>query len=968
MLKRIYLACALAVTLLAAMLSPVLAGPYPQAIPSVAALQALGGGSAQTAHATVGGLQYDWVSGTCTPDGSVTIAATNVPISGAGAGCWVAPLAALPPPVRAGPAAIQQASLWNSGVAWGTSFVQGVGGQTPFTTTLAIMTGRPFSNQGAGGQTSKQVAVREGASNSLAIATVIGGAVPASGGAAVTFATGYEPLTNQGPNSLSASIGGVPGTLSWLGSNIVASISGTTLHVTTFVNGTLAAGQAIFQGGVAPQTFILSQIATAPGDASTWTVNNSQAVGSQALYTSAWTFTRTAPGSNTPVSTPTQLVVNVGTLNQGAVILWIGRNNLDNPTQIMADLAAIVATLGGNQNYLILTELNGDGEGTGTSTYNAIADLSSREASAYPGHVVDVRGYLANAVPLPGEFTLNCATQHCTTQGMIDAGLSPTTQDFIDIGNNIVPLSLRFDVKHPNSAANGVVAQRVALALSNSVLAMFVGCGTTHPTQPVDCVTPAGEVRLLSNGGIDGGAIGGAWTLQAGAWSNGNVVINPIGGGEIFFNLQSGTSGIGFGNGGGAVVSYMNNLGQLGLGNTSPSKMLTIVTPGTTTGEGILVSSNGAFLPTITIGDNINSSFLQLRIAGGGSVLAQIGGPATASGLTDIQIGTDVTGSRANAFLDVARSTTSATLNDALTSTVNYPMTLSHSTSGTAAAGFGTGIPFTLQNAAGTLKEFGEASVSELTATAGAEDGLFQVQLLRAGTLAQSLLVAPGRWIVGAQTDYAAAFATGSASTAVLITPGLAGTAGGSSVRLEGDAATPTLLGIRAEGLPNARTAVAQGSNLLAIGAQGWNGSANATTAQFLMTAAENFVSTTNRGTNINVQTTAKGAGTPTTTFTFFGNGHVQFLAPAPPVLSSCGTSPTLGSGSTDTEGYFTEGSGATGCTVTFAGTYPAKPACTITSEAGLQFSYVPSTTGFVITDVGALASTTFHYQCAGTG
>ncbi len=93
-------------------------------------------------------------------------------------------------------------------VAWGDSLTAGGEGITDtgaYPADLATLISQSVVNQGVGGNTSTQVGVREGAVPTSA--TVAGGMIPASGGVAVTFPTGYEPVTNQGPGA------GTPGTL-----------------------------------------------------------------------------------------------------------------------------------------------------------------------------------------------------------------------------------------------------------------------------------------------------------------------------------------------------------------------------------------------------------------------------------------------------------------------------------------------------------------------------------------------------------------------------------------------------------------------------------------------------------------------------------------------------------------------------------------------------------------------------------
>lgn len=94
------------------------------------------------------------------------------------------------------------------------------------------------------------------------------------------------------------------------------------------------------------------------------------------------------------------------------------------------------------------------------------------------------------------------------------------------------------------------------------------------------------------------------------------------------------------------------------------------------------------------------------------------------------------------------------------------------------------------------------------------------------------------------------------------------------------------------------------------------------------------------------------------------GDGHhdTKGIAPA---ITSCGTSPSAVTGD-DLSGHFTEGSVATGCTLTFHTAYAAAPTCTVSSRAGLVFTYTTSTTALTITNVGALSSTTLDYECHG--
>lgn len=94
--------------------------------------------------------------------------------------------------------------------------------------------------------------------------------------------------------------------------------------------------------------------------------------------------------------------------------------------------------------------------------------------------------------------------------------------------------------------------------------------------------------------------------------------------------------------------------------------------------------------------------------------------------------------------------------------------------------------------------------------------------------------------------------------------------------------------------------------------------------------------------------------------------GHVLTLG-RPPVLTSCGTSPTIAG--TDYAGTVTGGSAnAAGCVITFAQAYLATPYCLLVAEnpATSPLAYSASTTAITIsgTNMGAAVA---HYICSGS-
>lgn len=138
--------------------------------------------------------------------------------------------------------------------------------------------------------------------------------------------------------------------------------------------------------------------------------------------------------------------------------------------------------------------------------------------------------------------------------------------------------------------------------------------------------------------------------------------------------------------------------------------------------------------------------------------------------------------------------------------------------------------------------------------------------------------------------------------------------------------------------------------------------SGNATSTGSIFNIFSNYPSSGSVVMNIlNTGNVGIGTTTPSSKLTVFGHVGTDGAIPA---LTSCGTSPAITLGSTDTAGEITEGSGATGCTITFASAYTTTPFCTVTEQSGLAASYTISTSTITITNIGALSNTKINYVC----
>jgi lysophospholipase L1-like esterase len=121
-------------------------------------------------------------------------------------------------------------------------------------------------------------------------------------------------------------------------------------------------------------------------------------------------------------------------------IFWVGSNNVDQPSQIKADIAACIATLvPGNDRFMVLPVFNDaiPSEWRGTPLYATILQLNAELAALYPQHYTDVRAYLVSQFE-PWD-----------------------SQDVADVQNDLVPSSMRIDDIHLNYKGQELAVQKV---------------------------------------------------------------------------------------------------------------------------------------------------------------------------------------------------------------------------------------------------------------------------------------------------------------------------------------------------------------------------------------------------------------------------------------------------------------------------------------------------------------------------
>ena len=95
--------------------------------------------------------------------------------------------------------------------------------------------------------------------------------------------------------------------------------------------------------------------------------------------------------------------------------------------------------------------------------------------------------------------------------------------------------------------------------------------------------------------------------------------------------------------------------------------------------------------------------------------------------------------------------------------------------------------------------------------------------------------------------------------------------------------------------------------------------------------------------------------------------GKISTTQTAKPTIGTCGTSPTVATGSTDISGYFTVGgvTAVTSCTITFDSAWATAPNCILmTKNAAVTMGATTDTTHIYATSAATMSTDTVAYFC----
>ena len=228
-----------------------------------------------------------------------------------------------------------------------------MGGATTVCTAFSSLSGYPCSNYGVGGQTSTQIASRQG------------------GYATTVTVSGNQLVT--GSNSITA-----------LNGNAITSMSLDPLAVQLLSTPSDNTSRSLI-GTLCGQVGTIARAAS----------------GGPPSTSETYTFTPTATlGSPVACAANSALTLANNSLWPQPNILWAGRNNYTQTAQVISDNQAMVTALA-QSNYVVLSILNGEynyewSSASPSTYYDDIIAINAGFASAFGAHYLDVRSYLVS--------------------------------------------------------------------------------------------------------------------------------------------------------------------------------------------------------------------------------------------------------------------------------------------------------------------------------------------------------------------------------------------------------------------------------------------------------------------------------------------------------------------------------------------------------------------------------------------
>jgi len=252
---------------------------------------------------------------------------------------------------------------------------------------VEAVTGWTTTNLGVSGNTSTEVAIRQGGVRPLL--TVTGDQIPATGSVAVTTVD---------PGSSFRGAGTTSGAFSWPGT--LAGVPGTFIH----------------HSELSPVTR---------------------------------EFVRDTAGTAVACPPGTPFYGTDGDAHRDEIqVIWVGRNNILNPADVIRDVAAMVAHLTPYvKRYIVMGVTNGTNEPFGSANYNAVIAINQQLADIYGERFLDIRRYLID-------------------QAQADLGQTPTPEDLTAISEDRIPPQLHIDSIHFTTAGYTAVGNRTVTKLT----------------------------------------------------------------------------------------------------------------------------------------------------------------------------------------------------------------------------------------------------------------------------------------------------------------------------------------------------------------------------------------------------------------------------------------------------------------------------------------------------------------------